>query len=280
VYFLTFQVSSPRLTYEMLSSVQIPVDEIVTTRDSTGALSYAFIHLLRRVTEQELDRAVKTLETSHGVKESNIFGYDAIASSSLNLSELIEDHPGFQILLQHEMNKNRDFCRWTADGFSGINCGYNLLKTRLLAKREAHASSGVGASSFGSRAAAGGRGSTTSDEEEEEPCTRTDGGGKKRRKTGENKIGGGVGGPSMVPFDVVMDKMWEGARNSLQIEQQRRERAEQDANDLRVQLSEQRRNIKKEMKEKNRKMKEELFGLRQSMVVLFNSSVCQTLSLS
>ena len=84
----------------------------------------------------------------------------------------------------------------------------------------------------------------------------------------------------MVPFDVVMDKMWEGARNSLQIEQQRRERAEQDANDLRVQLSEQRRNIKKEMKEKNRKMKEELFDLRQSMVVLFHSSVCQTLSLS
>jgi hypothetical protein len=135
VYLLTFQVLSPRLTHQMMTSVQISVDEIVTTCDSAGALLYALIHLPRKVTEQDMDKAIKTLAATYGVKGSNIFGYDTIASSSINSAELIEDHPGFRVLVHHETTKNEDFHRWTSPEFSSVNCGYNLLKARLLAKR-------------------------------------------------------------------------------------------------------------------------------------------------
>ena len=113
-FFLTFQFISPRLNHDMMMSVSLDVDEIVSTFDSISALQYAYVHFPRRITEQELAKALETLESSESVKGSNIYGYNPISSSSLNSSELIEDHPGFRILVQHDERRNDQFCRWTA----------------------------------------------------------------------------------------------------------------------------------------------------------------------
>ena len=180
-YFLTFQFLSPRLTRHMMISVQLDVDEIVTTLDSIGSLFYAFIHFPRRVTEQELAKALNTLETTHGVKGSNIFGYDMISSSSINTSELIEDHPGFRTLVAHEEQGNDQFNRWIADGYPGANCGYNLLKNKLLTKRTSGPAASGGAGGFG----------TGNDEEEQHPRpSESDGERTKRRRTASPDGGG------------------------------------------------------------------------------------------
>ncbi len=265
-YFLTFQVLSPRLTYQMMNSVQIPVDEIVTTRDSTGALSYAFIHLQRRVTEQELDKAIKNLETTYGVKESNIFGYDAIASTSLNSFELIEDHPGFQILVQHEANGNPNFHRWTADGYSGINSGYNLLRNKLLAKRASASGSSGGGGGAGSSTGAVGGSAISSDEEAEEPVRRQ----RSSRSSGEEEANkrrrtaspdsSGHGSRNLVSFEVVMDKMWEGSRNSLLVEQQRRESVENQLRELRTEM-------KQKLSEQRLRFEEKLLDVERAKVM-------------
>jgi hypothetical protein len=145
-YLLTFQVVSPRLTHQMMCSVQIPVDEIVTACDSVGALLYTYIHMESEVEEQELSRALGKLADHHGVTGSKTFGYDTIDSGSFDLVEHIDDHPGFQILVQHEARGNADFHRWTADGYPEAGCGYNFLKARLTGRRLSQQS---GASSSG-----------------------------------------------------------------------------------------------------------------------------------
>ncbi len=166
-FVLTFQLSSPNPTHEMMESVGLVVDEIVITRDS--ALLYTYLHLQRKVREQEIEACITTLASTHGMKGSNLFGYETITSSMPSASELIEDHPGFQILVQHEMNRNENFHRWTADGFSGVNCGYTLLKSRLMAKRAMQTSSGAAASSENTASAA--EEEIFSDNEERIPAT-------------------------------------------------------------------------------------------------------------
>lgn len=141
-YLLTTQVVSPNPTYEMFNSVQIEVDEIVTTRDAAGALVYTFIHLPRRVPELDLDRGLKTLAVTYGVKGSNIFGYDTISSGSIGASDSIEHHPGFRILVQHEAQGVESFSHWRAAGFTGSGRGYVKLKNKLLAKRQSSSSAG------------------------------------------------------------------------------------------------------------------------------------------
>jgi hypothetical protein len=174
----------------MMASVGIPVDEIVTTCDPNSALSYALIHSQRRITNQELDVAMKVLEGTHGMKGSNVFGYETIASSSLVSSDLIEDHPGFQILVLHEQDRNCEFNRWTADGFSGVNCGYNLLKAKLMAQRTVSQAS---SSSSGASASVG------SQEENKEDDTRS-----KRQRVASPV--GGSGGMQTVNV-MVMDQV-------------------------------------------------------------------------
>jgi hypothetical protein len=132
-FFLTLQLSSPQLTCEMMESIGFNVDEIVSTCDN--ALMYVYVHLQRKTRKDELSRAFSTLAASHGISGSNIFGYDTIDSSTFGSSDLIEDHPGFKMLVQHQAQGNENFHRWTADGYADANSGYNKLKAKLLSKR-------------------------------------------------------------------------------------------------------------------------------------------------
>jgi hypothetical protein len=159
-FFLTFQLSSPRLTSEMMISIGFNVNEIVSTCDN--ALTFTYIHLQRKARKDELHRAMRKLTSTHGVSGSNIFGYDSIDSNSLGSSELIDDHPGFKTLVQHQAQGNSNFHRWTADGYSDTHSGYNKLKSKLLSKRTFQREAGGGSSG-------GGDGGRVSDDDEQAP---------------------------------------------------------------------------------------------------------------
>ena len=132
-YVLTFQFTSLPLTSAMMDKIDFGVDEIVSTC-ATG-VQYTYIHLKKKAKEDSLVRALKMLE-SDGVKGSEIYGYNFVDGNAPSVSEHLEDHPGFQTLVDHEMVSNCAFSRWTADGYRSDGfCGYNLLKNKLLAKR-------------------------------------------------------------------------------------------------------------------------------------------------
>ena len=285
VYFLTFQYLSPRLTQQLLSSVKIVVDEIVTTFDSVGALQYAFIHAPHKVMEQDLSKALQALESSDRVKGSNIYGYSPISSSSTSSSELVEDHPGFRILVQHEERGNAQFNRWADVDNLSANCGYYRLKSKLLLSRQ-NESGGEGGS------ATGGNG-TTSDDEEHVPRSRTeDSAENKRRRTASPDHGCGK---NMVSLDVMMEKMSAAmssvvasvinssgavynkervdARGSVQAEQQRREHAESQLYQAEISMTQamvdQRKIVEEEAAVKYRELEAKFQAMSKSKVFIF-----------
>jgi hypothetical protein len=281
----------------MMDSVNVRADEIVTSCDA--ALTYSYIHLMRKARDEELERAMRMLATTHGLIGSNIFGYDTVNSNSTETCEFIEDHPGFKTLVHHEESLNENFHRWTARGYPGVNCGYNLLKAKLLASHTS--SQGVNTSTRRIRDIAssgeGGVGGETPDEdkEEDEPMPRA-GAARANNDRSKRQRTGSPSGTSrnLVSLDIMMDKMAatlssvvtaaisssgsdrnaerEGARTSIQQEQRRREQAENEVRVLRIEMdrkiSEERHNIEMEI---GRKYKE---GLETK--VSFVSAQCLT----
>ena len=202
-FFITLQRTSPRLTYQMMASINFSVNEIVTTSDA--ALTYVYIHLKHKIRGEELARGLLRLASTHGVAGSNIYGYDTVDSSSVESRELIEDHPGFKTLVMHEATGNENFHRWVIDGYSGHNCGYNLLKTRLSASRMSQASEGGWAGGPSSASNAGGQ-STGQPQPPHPPDHRP----KRQRQCSPDRLSGGGsngGGVDASAFDFMRHLM-------------------------------------------------------------------------
>ena len=184
-YELTIHSNSPFLTDEMMASIDMPVDEIVMTRDN--ALMYVYIHLLRKTRKDALEKALKLL-SEKGVTGTNIFGYSEIDGTSRASAEFIEDHPGFKTLVRHQEEGNQNFHRWTAADY-GTNCGYNKLKNILLLRRASGSAADGGVGGDG-----GYEGAANYDDEEPVPRPRpsgSDGEKNKRRRTVSPDGGGG-----------------------------------------------------------------------------------------
>ena len=184
-YALTRKHNSPTLTAEMMASVGMHVDEIVTTRDN--ALMHVYIHLLRKTRKDALEKAIKEL-SENGMEGTNIFGYNEIEGTSHVLSELIEDHPGFRILVRHQAEGNPNFNRWTAPGY-GTNSGFNKLKNKLLSRHKSGPAADGGVGGDG-----GYEGASNDDDNEQLPRPRpsgSDGEKNKRRRTVSPDGGGG-----------------------------------------------------------------------------------------
>ena len=141
-YVLTLQRNSLPLTDEMMTSIDMPVNEIVTTRDDV--LMHTYIHLQRKTRKEDLERAIKSL-SDKGVAWTNIPGHPEIEGTSRVSCEFIEDHPGFRTLVRHQAEGNANFHRWTAEDFVGTNAGYNKLKKKLLSSRTVAVSGEVNA---------------------------------------------------------------------------------------------------------------------------------------
>ena len=157
---MTSQYNSERLIAQMMQDIGFAVNELVTTRDR--AVQYTYFHLKKKARAEELIKALSSLE-SCGVKTTEIYGYSSIESNSPREFEHIEDHPGFQTLVQHESLQGSEYHRWTASGYRDAHCGYNLIKSKLQAKRATQqTSSGAPA---GERAMGGRCGSATDEDE-------------------------------------------------------------------------------------------------------------------
>ena len=133
-YVFSLQNESMPITDVMMASVDIPVDEIVMTRDNN--LMYVYVHLLCKTRKEALENAMKTL-SDKGVAGANVPGHMVIKGTSRVLSEFVEDHPGFRTLVRHQAEGNPNFHRWAAEDFVGTNAGYNKLKKKLLSSSKA-----------------------------------------------------------------------------------------------------------------------------------------------
>jgi hypothetical protein len=189
------------LTAELMESIEMPVNEIVWTRDN--AFMYVYVHMLFKTRKDALEKAMKTL-SEKGVTGTNIFGYNEIDGTSHASCELIEDHPGIMTLVRHEEEDRPDFHRWNTANY-GPNSGYNKLKNKLRSKSTPGPSASGGS---------GGDGGFASNDVEHTKPSGLDGGKSKRQRTD----GMSDGGSSLEAFMEV-----ERARTDDQIQELRRE---------------------------------------------------------
>ena len=269
------QYNSTILTPSMMDEIYHSADEIVSTRGI--GIQYTLVHLKKKASSVSLANALKTLEPI-GVKGSEIFGYNTVEGNTPSASEHLENHPGFRTLVDHEIHKNSEFRRWTADGYNpnGLS-GYNLLKTRLLANQASESSKSGQAADWGV-GGNDGRGANANDDNDEEQRPRPSESDRERTKRRRTASPDG-GGPNMVSLDAIMGNvsgMVSAAvasainssgsvfanvrneeRNLVQKEQQRREIMENKLKEVEMQqkLSEQR--FAEELKAKDEQLSEQ-----------------------
>jgi hypothetical protein len=116
IWLLTYGAGCCSVTHTILSACGLVVDEChtVTWRES----KYTLIHLNKdnRIRRNPLLQIMEELNTTHGIKGTEIFGFDTMSCNSQVQEESILDHPGFKYMIQ-SMNTNISrLDSWTRDG--------------------------------------------------------------------------------------------------------------------------------------------------------------------
>ena len=101
--------SGERITIQMLSELgSINADECHTTTDRI--MSYTYIHLTKRIRQATLSRFMEKAKLKHGITQSEIFGYESIASTMHRDDAVpIEQHIAFKMLVDHANSGNPSF---------------------------------------------------------------------------------------------------------------------------------------------------------------------------
>ena len=120
IWLLTYASGSPDITSDMLSAAGVACIECytITWRES----KYTLIHLGRgrKMRCTAWVKVMSKLDSQHSIKGSHITGYETITCNS-KASTSINDHPGFQRILQL-LNSDRSNIRaWMQFGDIGTN---------------------------------------------------------------------------------------------------------------------------------------------------------------
>jgi len=110
VWLITYGASSPTITHAICSECGIEIDECysLTQRD----FKYTLIHSNKRKTFLSVKQMLNAAEIAHGIKTSNIFGYDVITGNTSRL----KDHPGMKLMIDHMNRKDINFQHWLSKG--------------------------------------------------------------------------------------------------------------------------------------------------------------------
>ncbi len=110
-----------------MKEIEVSVNELVSTRSND--VQYTFINLKKQMRQEDLRKALQSLACMHD-EQNNSIGF--IINSSGKDSQMIENHPGFKMLIDHEASGNIHFHKWINKTYTkGTLFGYELLKSRL-----------------------------------------------------------------------------------------------------------------------------------------------------
>ena len=134
-FLIISQVTNPRLTNKQMDEFNIQVGEIVSTHDESLNQQCTYIHCLLKIREEQLNTALQSLAQTYWPQD-NLHYSLAIISSCKKTSTLIEYHPGFRMLMDHETSGNANFHRWTDETlYTNWKYGYNFLKSKVIPKK-------------------------------------------------------------------------------------------------------------------------------------------------
>lgn len=115
IWLITYASGSPDITVDMLHAGSIRCIECytITWRES----KYTLFRLKKkdRIRKTALERVMRSLETSHGIKGGSITGYDMLSSNTKD-TLTVPEHPGFRRIVQL-LNENPSEIRaWMEEG--------------------------------------------------------------------------------------------------------------------------------------------------------------------
>jgi hypothetical protein len=134
MWIITHGSNGPYITPTMLRELgQIEADECHSTKDR--ALVYTYIHLIKRVRQSTIEKFMTKARENYGIIRNEVYGYDSIAANSGNgVKNQIQNHPAFQMLIKHFIEKNPAFKPLT-DGEPVIKRGLILRATETIPER-------------------------------------------------------------------------------------------------------------------------------------------------
>ena len=109
-WMLTYCPPGTYITAEMLLANNIKADEVHSTADRV--MNYTYVHLTKKVRRTAMEAFLRAVRVSHGVIQSEVFGYDSLVSEARG-GERIQDHVVFMMLAKHCMEKEVSFSPWT-----------------------------------------------------------------------------------------------------------------------------------------------------------------------
>ncbi len=124
-FMAVYSGTSPRLTAEGLGVMFELVDEIISTVTSDTNHTVSFIHTMKRVRKDAMSAALHN---------ANITGFETLIFTVHQDNVVIENHPLFQLLIQHEFTANPSFTAWYCNKErKPLHCsGFELLKSKLF----------------------------------------------------------------------------------------------------------------------------------------------------
>jgi len=125
VWLLTYGAACPKLTETICAECGIPLNECYTLEERD--FKYTLVRTKKGCTLSEVEDMMQRAESAHGIKPNNIFGYEAIASSSD-----IDEHPGYN-LIRKGMYEGKRIHYWLARG--SIRTNRKGLLFRYVSKR-------------------------------------------------------------------------------------------------------------------------------------------------
>jgi len=109
-WMLTYCPPGTYITAEMLLEHRIQADEVHSTADRV--MNYTYVHLTKKVRRTAMEAFLRAVRVSHGVIQSEVFGYDSLVSEARG-GERLQDHVVFMMLAKHCMEKEASFRPWT-----------------------------------------------------------------------------------------------------------------------------------------------------------------------
>ncbi len=123
----------------MMKQIDIPVSEIVSTQYQAKNVQYTYIHSQRQIRQEELSMALQSLASENGLQGGNMHGICFTIISSVRSSLLIENHPGFRMLVDHEESGNVNFHKWADETYiRKAAFGFKKLKSKLRSNDPIH----------------------------------------------------------------------------------------------------------------------------------------------
>jgi hypothetical protein len=117
-WLLTYGVGGPSISNDLLKThTKLVVDECYTTTDKANR--YTLIHLVKKVRQTVIQKAMDTLATETGITLTGVYGYDLITSNSAEEPHAVQGNALYKWMVKSFKTRSSAFESWISEGKLG-----------------------------------------------------------------------------------------------------------------------------------------------------------------